>query len=157
MGFIRKALYVATLGLSGLVFKEDSKEKAKKERAVKAAEKQVRPRKQTKRAAGGQTKRARRATPRAARTATAAQRTGSGNGAINELESLAGLHRSGALTDEEFAAAKAKMLGTRPMPQESRTGPAAFPAVEANVAATRHLGDLAIHDGGAPVATVSND
>jgi hypothetical protein len=130
MGFIRKALYVATLGLSGLVFKEDSKEKAKKERAVKAAEKQVRPRKQTKRAAGGQTKRARRATPRAARTATAAQRTGS---------------------------AKAKMLGTRPMPQESRTGPAAFPAVEANVAATRHLGDLAIHDGGAPVATVSND
>jgi hypothetical protein len=28
-----------------------------------------------------------------------------------ELERLAGLHQSGALTDDEFAAAKAKLLG----------------------------------------------
>jgi putative oligomerization/nucleic acid binding protein len=156
MALIRKALYVATLGLSGLVFKDDSKEKAKKERTAKAAEKLVRPRKQTKRTAGAQTKRARRPAPRAASASTAAQTIGSGNGAINELESLAELHRSGALSDEEFAAAKVKILGTSPTPQESRTDPA-FPAVEANVAAARHLGDLAIHDGGAPVATFSSD
>jgi hypothetical protein len=30
----------------------------------------------------------------------------------DELEHLAQLHQSGALTDEEFAAAKAKILGT---------------------------------------------
>lgn len=161
MGFIRRALYVATLGLSGLVFKDKAKEKAKKERAAKAAEKQVRPRKQTKRAAGAQTKRARRPAPRAARTSTTAQTIGSRNGAINELQSLAELHRSGALTDMEFVAAKAKILGTSPTPREPDRGPdrapAAFPAVEANVTAARHLGDLAVHDGGAPVGTVSSD
>jgi membrane protease subunit (stomatin/prohibitin family) len=32
--------------------------------------------------------------------------------AAAELERLAALHQSGALTDEEFAAAKAKVLGT---------------------------------------------
>ena len=31
--------------------------------------------------------------------------------ASSEIERLAGLHASGALTDEEFAAAKAKLLG----------------------------------------------
>ncbi len=151
MGFIRKALFIATVGLSGRVFKDNPK----KEHAAKAAEKQVRPRKQTKRAA-------RRPTPRAARTSTAAQ---PGNATANQLERLAELHGRGALTGEEFAAAKAKILGTSLAPHGSDIGPATFPAVEANVAAARDLADLAANDSGAlasndsgaPVATVSGD
>jgi hypothetical protein len=34
-----------------------------------------------------------------------------GGDSIDRLERLAALHRSGALTDEEFAAAKARLLG----------------------------------------------
>jgi hypothetical protein len=36
----------------------------------------------------------------------------SGNDDIGELQRLADLHSSGALTDDEFAAAKAKVLGS---------------------------------------------
>lgn len=36
---------------------------------------------------------------------------GSGGGTADELEKLAKLHDSGALTDDEFAAQKAKLLG----------------------------------------------
>jgi hypothetical protein len=36
----------------------------------------------------------------------------SGGDDVDELQRLADLHTSGALTDEEFAAAKAKILGT---------------------------------------------
>jgi hypothetical protein len=49
------------------------------------------------------------AAPPAAAPAPAAAPSGD---ATAELERLAGLHQSGALTDEEFAAAKAKVLGT---------------------------------------------
>jgi hypothetical protein len=154
MGFIRKALFVATGGLSGLVFKDNST----KERTAKAAEKQVRPQKQTKRAARRPTaKAARRPTSRAARTSTVPKPVGAGNGTTNELERLADLHRRGALTSEEFAAAKAKILGTSVASHGSDRGPAAFPAVEANVAAARHLADLPVQDGSASVATVSTD
>jgi hypothetical protein len=36
---------------------------------------------------------------------------GAGDALTNELERLAGLHQQGILTDEEFAAAKSKLLG----------------------------------------------
>jgi len=81
---------------------------------------------------------------------------GAGNGTSDELERISDLHVRGALTDEEFAAAKAKILGTGPSPPESRRDPATFPAVEANVAAARHLADLAAHDD-ASVTTFSSD
>jgi hypothetical protein len=154
MAFIRKALFVATGGLLGLVFKEE----AKNERTAKVAAKQVRPRKQTQRAAGRQTKRAtRRPAPRTARASTIAKTARSGDGAINELERLADLHGRRALTDEEFAAAKAKILGTNATPPASGAGTATFPAVEANIAAARHLGDLAVNDAAGSLTTVSSD
>jgi hypothetical protein len=148
MGFIRKALYIATGGLSGLVFKDNSKEK----RPAKVAAKQAPARKQAKRATGRQTKRAtRRPATRAARASTVAA---PGNPTLIELERLTDLHGRGALTAEEFAAAKAKMLGTSP-PFEADRAPSTFPAVEANVAAARQLADLAVHD--TPVAAISRD
>src|ERR1700680_2887480 len=122
MGFIRKALFIATGGLSGLVFKDNSKKK----RVVKAAQKQ-RPKKPTKvtrptaRGAGrakpqaarrARPQAARRAKPKAARRTPIAQTAGAVNGTAKELERLADLHGRGALTGEEFAAAKAKTLGT---------------------------------------------
>jgi Short C-terminal domain len=175
MGFIRKALFVATLGLSGRVFRDDSK----KERTAKANAQRVRPRKQTKvtrakpqatrrakpqatrRAKPQATRRAkpqaaRRPKPQAAHRSTVAPIVGAGNGTSIELERIADLHVRGALTDEEFAAAKAKILGTSLSPSESRRDPATFPAVEANVAAARHLADLAAHDD-ASVTTFSSD
>jgi Short C-terminal domain len=160
MGFIRKALFVATAGLSGRVFKDNSK----KERTAKADAKPVRPGKQTKitrpkpqAARRPKPQAARRPKPQAARTSTVAPIVGSGNGTTDELERLADLHKRGTLTDEEFAAAKAKILGTSLTPHGSDRGPATFPAIEANVAATRHLADLAAHDPGASVTTVSSD
>jgi hypothetical protein len=152
MGFIRKALFVATAGLSGRVFKDNSK----KERTAKADAKRVRPRKQTK-ITRPKPQAARRPKPQAARTSTVAPIVGSGNGTTNELERLADLHGRGALTDDEFAAAKDKILGTSLTPPRSDRGPATFQAIEANVAATRHLPDLAAHDPGASVTTVSSD
>src|ERR1039457_6375776 len=111
MGFMRKALFVATAGLSGRVFKDNSK----KERTAKADAQGVRPRKQTKvtRPNPHATRRpkpqaarrpkpqaARRPKPQAARTSTVAPIVGSGNGTTNELERLADLRVRGALTDE---------------------------------------------------------
>ena len=151
MGFMRKALFVATAGLSGRVFKDNSK----KERTAKADAQRVRPRKQTK-VTRPKPQAARRAKPQAARRSTVAPIVGSGNGTTNELERLADLHVRGALTDEEFAAAKAKILGTSLTPHGTGRDPATFPAVEANVAAARHLADLAAHDD-ASVTTVSSD
>jgi hypothetical protein len=153
MGFIRKALLVATGGLSGLVFKDNSKMK----RTAKAAEKQVRPKKQTK-ITRPKPQAARRPKPQAARRSKPqAARTSTVNGTANQLERLADLHGRGALSGEEFAAAKAKILGTSLASPASGGGPATFPAVEANVAAARGLADLPVHDHGASVATVSSD
>src|ERR1700674_2192459 len=107
MGLIRKVLFVATAGLSGRVFKDNSR----KERAATADAKLVRPRKQTK-VTPPKPQAGRRPKPRAARTSRVVQTVASGDGTTNELERLADLHLRGALTDEEFAAAKAKILGT---------------------------------------------
>jgi hypothetical protein len=152
MGFIRKALFVATAGLSGQVFKDNSK----KERTAKADAARVRPRKQTK-VVRPKPQAARRPKPQAARASTVAPIVGAGNGTTTELERLADLHVRGALTDDEFAAAKAKILGTSLTPHESDRGPATFQAIEANVAAARHMADLAANDPGASVTTVSSD
>jgi len=153
MGFMRKALLIATGGLSGLVFKDNSKMK----RTATAAEKQVRPKKQTK-ITRPKPQAARRPKPQAARRPKRqAARTSTVNGTAKELERLADLQGRGALTDEEFAAAKAKILGTGLASLASGRGPATFPAVEANVAAARDLADLAVHDHGASVPTVRSD
>jgi hypothetical protein len=89
MGFMRKALFVYTGGLSGVAVKANSK----KERTAKAAEKQVRLQRQAMRSA-----------PVATRPAPAI--------VTGEIERLAALHASGALTDTEFADAKAKVLSS---------------------------------------------
>ena len=94
MGFMRKALFLGTGGLSGVA---GVKANSKKDRTAKAAEKQLRLQKQ-----------ARRAGQRPVRTATSTRAAG---GPAAELERLAKLHASGALTAQEFAVAKARVLG----------------------------------------------
>jgi hypothetical protein len=138
MGLMRKALFIGTFGVSGLVFKDNSK----KQRTAKAASKQPRP-KQAK-STRSRPRTTRRSTPRPAST-------------TGELERLADLYGRDALTDEEFAAAKAKILGTSPTPPEAHREPAAFPAIEANIASARNLADLAGNDRGPSVATISGD
>jgi hypothetical protein len=86
MGLLRKTLLLGTAGLAPV------KANSKKERTAKAAEKQVRLQQQA--------LRARQPAAPSAKPSTA-----------GELERLAGLRASGALTDGEFAAAKAKILG----------------------------------------------
>ena len=171
MGLLRKALVVSTGGLAGLVLKESSpargtaksaprparargsrsvKQGAKATRqstakaarpaAAKAAAKARRPA-----AAKAAPRPAAKVEPAPAATApvTARERApAAGSGTIGELERLADLHGRGALTGAEFAAAKAKILGTAAPPPPSASEPAVFPAIEANVAAARHLADL---------------
>lgn len=100
MGFMRKALFVSTGGLSGVAVKANSK----KERAAKAAEKQVKLQRQMLKTQQAQ----------AAAAAQAAQATvvATAVPVTDELERLASLHASGALSNEEFAAAKAKLLSS---------------------------------------------
>lgn len=152
VGLMRKALFVMTGGLSGLVFKDDSK----KQRMAKAAEKRARPEREPK-ATQPKPRAARRPKQRAARTSPAAKTMASGNGTTNALERIAKMHRKGALTDEEFAAAKARILGTGHGADEPAAGSATYPAVEANVAAARRLADLAEGDRSGSVATISGD
>ena len=174
MGFTRKALFIATFGLSGLVFKDNSK----KERPAQAAQRRVRTKGQTKvtalkppaarrqRTQGAQrpkppaarrpkTQAARRPKTQAQRASTVSRAAGSGT--ASELERITELHGRGALTGEEFAAAKAKILGTNPTPDASGGRSVKFPAVEANVAAARRLADMAVPDGGGSVAAVGSD
>jgi len=152
IGLMRKALLVLTGGLSGLVFKDNSE----KERTTRAAPKRVRAEREPK-ATRPKPRAARRSKQPAARASTAAKTMGFGNGTANALERIAKLHRQGTLTTEEFAAAKARILGMSQAPKESATSPAAYPAVEANVAAAQHLADLAGGDRSASVATISGD
>lgn len=154
MGFMRKALFLGTGGLSGAA---GIKANSKKERTAKAAEKQLRLQKQmlkAQQAATGQTTvRQTAAQPAAAPlynvrcpscsemvrlpagerlrcpkckarmwvrptvNQSAAIRQVPAKDTTTELERLATLHTSGALTDEEFAAAKAKVLtgGVQPV------------------------------------------
>lgn len=149
LGLIRKALLVMTGGLAGYVWKDNSKQK----RAAKAAEKRGSAQKQ------GAATRAKRQPARAKKqpSARASKRAaGSGNATAKELERLAKLHGQGALSDAEFAAAKAKILGTSSTAEASIKEPEPYPAVESNVAAARHLADLAGRDR-ASLASISHD
>src|SRR5947207_3794036 len=157
MGFIRKALYIATFGLSGLVFKETPSP----QRTEKPAVKQMRAQTQAK-ATRAKSQAARKRKTQATRAPKAPRAARSSNGTLGELERLADLHRRGALSDNEFAAAKSKLLGTNlvPKPPETKppeTAPATFPAVEANITAARHLGDLGANDRSTSFAPISSD
>jgi Short C-terminal domain len=152
MGFIRKALYIATFGLSGLVFKETTSPRRTQKPAAKPARSQTQAR-ATRAKSQAARKRKAQATP-ASKAPRAAQ---SDNGTLPELERLADLHTRGALSDAEFAAAKSKLLGTSPAPKPPETVPATFPAVEANITAARQLGDLSANDRGTSFAPISGD
>jgi Meckel syndrome type 1 protein len=172
MGLVRKALFISTAGLSGLVLKDDegkqgtTKAKAAPNRAraqkragstkmkAKAPTAKAAPRSAAKRAPRPAAKGARRPAPIKAAAAAAPQAAGapammqpmaSGNGTIGELERLADLHARGALTSIEFAAAKASMLGMGAVARAGADEAAAFPAIEANVAAARQLADMSAH------------
>ena len=152
MGLIRKALYIATFGLSGLVFKETPSP----ERAEKPAPKQMRSRTQAK-TTRAKSQAARKRKAQATRASKAPQAARSSNGTIRELERLADLHRRGGLSDDEFAAAKSKLLGTSLAPKPPEAAPATFPAVEANITAARHLGELGANDRSTSFAPISRD
>jgi hypothetical protein len=140
MGVVRKALFIATFGLSGFVLKDNSK----KQRAAQPAAKRARPA-QAKAARTQKAQSARRSKPKSARTGARAK--ASANGTAGELEMLAKLHNERALTDVEFAAGKAKILGISQPPREPGEQPARivppYHAVEANVTAARQLDGLA--------------
>lgn len=148
----RKGLFIMTGGLSGRVFKEDSKQG----RTAKATERRMGPPERQPKATPVKARATRRSKPRAARKPVA-QTAASSNGTAKELERLATLHGEGALTNEEFAAGKAKILGTSLSPTASGTEPAKFPAVEANVAAARNLADLADHHPSPSIPALSSD
>jgi hypothetical protein len=57
------------------------------------------------------------------------------------LERIAKLRREGTLSEQEFLAAKARILGTSPASPTREAAAASFPAIEANVAAARRLAD----------------
>jgi hypothetical protein len=104
MGFLRKALFVGTGGLSGAA---GVKANSKKERTAKALEKQNR---------------------LLQRQESAAAPVYARPGPISdELAKLAALHDQGALTDEEFDAAKDRLFRSpeaieRPAPEDQRSG-----------------------------------
>jgi hypothetical protein len=151
MGLIKKVLYVMTGGLSGLVFKDDSsKQRAGAAKTAARAQAQPKPRQKTTRQKAKKTSR-----PRPAKASV--QAAASKNGTASELERLSALHAQGVITMEEFAAAKAKILGTSAKPTESSRAPSStYPSVEANVAAARQLADLTPHRD-TSVGTLRND
>lgn len=73
---------------------------------------------------------------------------------IDELERLAALHRSGVLTDEEFAAQKARVLGAAtgatPVMPARATGPGAAAAPELNTTWQRRFAFFSEH--GSPLS-----
>jgi hypothetical protein len=73
-------------------------------------------------------------------TPTTARPTGTGNGAAAALERITKLREQGALSYEEFAAAKARILATSRAAGEAGDERRRFESVEASVAAA---GDLA--------------
>ena len=157
MGFIRKALYIATFGLSGLVFKETPSPERTEKTAAKQMRSQARAKATQAKATRAKSQTVRKRKAQATRASKAPQAARSSNGTIRELERLADLHRRGGLSDDEFAAAKSKLLGTSLAPKPPETAPATFPAVEANITAARHLGQLGANDRGTSFAPISRD
>lgn len=101
MGLFRKALFLSTGGISGLFIGLNSK----KERIAKAAEEQAR----IMAAHATQEARFHEKSVAHERVLTLDSRQEAMTTA-SQLERLAELYRSGALTDEEFAAAKMKVI-----------------------------------------------
>jgi hypothetical protein len=177
MGYIRKALSITTLGLSGLVLDDDSTRKAKTAtrkgrpqkpkakpkvtaRAKPSLATAERPKSRPKRAKRKAVSKAARSSPTARAKPPAAARpkpprppepksqavsqptavkAPPSSGTVIALERIAKLHALGSLTDQEFASAKARVLGTAPAAPATGAAHAAFPAIEANVAAARRL------------------
>jgi hypothetical protein len=78
-------------------------------------------------------------------TPTTAPTIGAGNGAAAALERITKLRDHGAISYDEFAAAKARILGAGMAPGESSEESRSFEAVGANVAA-EHANVAADHD-----------
>ena len=100
MGFIRRRTRRRTMMVAGGLAYEAGKNRAPQEEeyAPEPAQQEVPP-----------------APPAPAPAAAAAP---AANPELDELERLAELHKSGALTDDEFTAAKARVLGTGDAPAE---------------------------------------
>lgn len=105
MGFIRKATFIGTGGVSGLFIKANSK----KERTAKATEKQLRLQKQ-------QLEIEKSLLQQSTRTSSQAMEgqppISPGFTLTTELERLADLHRNGDLSDDEFEVAKKRLVGS---------------------------------------------
>ena len=84
--------------------------------------------------------------------AMATRSGGSPSGVALALDRIVKLHRAGALTEQEFVAAKSRILGAA---AAAENGSATFPAIEANVAAARRLADYT--DGERESPTMSPD
>jgi len=169
MALIHKALFIATGGLSGWFFKEDPKEESK----AKAAPARARAAKPAN-AARPKARATQQAKPKVTATAKSATKTKTTAKAkakrarakatakastARELKGLVKLHEQGALSAEEFAAAKAKVIGTgiaangsspSPQPSDQPQAPPIFPAVEANILAARGIASLAEEQGEEP-------
>lgn len=153
MGIIRRALLISTGGLAGLVLPEASPPRArarpsKPQRARKAAAAKPRASAQPKpQTASRTTKTKAKPKRQATRPVPSMAASVRDEGTAYELERVATLHRDGALTVIEFAAAKAKILGTDIRPPEEKATPPEFPAVEASITAARQIADLASDPG----------
>jgi len=162
MALMRKALFIATAGLSGIVLPDDSKKARPKKAApsktrasarAKSTPKASRAKSKTPRAPARKSA-PRKSAPKAAPAAPAApmaRAMPSTAGTAGELERIAELRGQGALSDAEFAAAKAKILGIG-IEGDNGAQHGGFRAVEANVAAARRLADMA-GDGSAAQAS----
>lgn len=102
MGFLRKAAFLGTGGMSGLVVHANSK----KERAAKAAEKQLRLQRQQARLEAQAAKRAAANPPPAAPTPAVTTPL-----IADELRKLAELRDIGIISPAEFDTQKQKLLG----------------------------------------------
>lgn len=165
MGIIRKALLISTGGLATFVLPDEkprrvsdrpgattkAKAKAAPANAAPANPAPAKARQSTPRPAKRAAKKpAPRRQPQAKPSSITAATTPIG-GTAYELECIANLHREGALSVAEFAAAKAKILGAGIGLPEDANAPPTFPAVEASITAARGLADVASDGGsGAP-------
>lgn len=106
MGFMRKGLFVATGGLSGVAIKANPK----KERTAKAMEKQVRLQKQQLKASA-QTAHSTRAAAAATPAEAPVFNGDIQDSPLEQLRKLGELRNAGVVSDAEFQAKKTELLG----------------------------------------------
>lgn len=171
MGIVRKALFISTAGLSDIVLGEEPRKRTPAKAAQSKAVAQTKAKtmsKATKAAGAGKKKTARRpartgakkqtsATTMAAPATTMAAPAARPDGIGDQLAMIAEMRNRGDLSASEFQIAKAKILGISPVSGEPDFSSAAFPAVEANVAAARRLNDMAAGDGMQRPATIDHE